>query len=118
MCDTLLEFVRVLLKVGVVGISVGALEEVGPPAVKEVQLGFLIVSDEALDAVQLLGEPPGRLEGERAPVAGAMVHDFHRARLLHPQLAHDYVVHVAVDVAPCVRLAPPDVQNKRLCVNF
>jgi len=110
--------VRVLLKVGVVGISVGALEEVGPPAVKEVQLGFLIVSDEALDAVQLLGEPPGRLEGERAPVASAMVHDFHRARLFHPQLAHDYVVHVAVDVAPCVRLAPPDVQNKRLCVNF
>lgn len=113
----LLEFVRVLLKVGVVGIGVGALEKVSPPAVEEVQLGFLIVSDEALDAMQLLGEPPGRLESERAPVAGAMVYDFHRARLLHPQLAHDYVVHVAVDVAPRVRLAPPDA-HKRPYVNF
>lgn len=75
----LLEFVRVLFEVRIVGISVGALEEVGPLAVQKVQLGLFIVSDEALDAVQLLGEPPGRLEGERASVAGAMVHDFHRS---------------------------------------
>ena len=54
--------------------------------------------------MQLLGEPSGRLEEDVARVAGAVVGDLHRSVLLDPQLAHDDVVHAAVDVAPGVHL--------------
>lgn len=71
-----------------------------------------MVKDESLDAMQVLGGPAGGLEAElRAQTRGAprVAHHLHVTVLLHPQPAHDDVVHAAVHVTPRVRLSPPAI---------
>lgn len=55
--------------------------------------------------MQILVPGAGRLERQRGLQPVLVAHDLHRAVLLDPQLADDYVVHAAVDVVPRVRLA-------------
>ena len=51
---------------------------------------------------RLPGEVAVRRVLEVAPVPGAVVHDVHVPVVVHPQLAHDDVVHRGRDLAPCV----------------
>lgn len=60
--------------------------------------------------MQVLGEPASWFEREAATVTGAMIDDLHGTRLLHPQLPHYNVVHVAIDIGPRIRFSPPGQQ--------
>jgi len=83
-------------------------QELGPAAIQKPQLAALVVQDEAFDTMEvvLAREPTAGLERNNSLVPSGIITHHHCAHMLHPQGAHDDVVHDAVNVVPGVLLSP------------